>query len=235
MNPRHLLLFGCQMAVAVDEQAIQVAMASRFGKRSKIIDVRKIYFPSAAIATSELRQAFITRTVDEIVQELGRPSMITIAIGGPETAFRQLTLPALGRKALAASVNFQARKTLPFPITDCWFDHRVTWKYAAAESKKFRISLVGATRQLIDDRLQPFRTLGLPVQACVLAQDVIGQLMRQLPDFSAQANYALINIERTRSEDIVLQGIKPRVFPHIVGRFILPGQPNRSNHVRVLC
>lgn len=152
--------------------------------------------PAEAIANSTLEEI-----VAHYVKEFGgrRPS-ISVTLTGRETAHRTVTLPRLKGAELNAATRFEAKKQIPFPVDDCWVDHRVIETIDTGDKRQLRTSLVAATRVAVEKQLAPFRNLSLEIEHLYLAEDVIGQLLSVLPEFEPDKNYTLIDIHRQHTE-----------------------------------
>ena len=130
----------------------------------------------------------------------GRHPSISVTLTGRETAHRTVTLPRLKGSELATALKFEAKKQIPFPIENCWVDYRTIAVATANDRQQIRASLVAATRVAVEHQLAPFRSLGIDVCHIYHAQDVIGQLLSDLPDFEGEKLYTLIDIHRHHTE-----------------------------------
>ncbi len=199
VQPRRRIPLGRHLAFSIEENAIQMAVASHYGTRCHLRKVLKVYVPRD-IQDNIRKQDFITDHISDFVAEYGgRQPTISITIDGPDTAMRTIQLPDMKREELASAIAFETKRQIPFSIDDCYWDYRVITKIATGEKKHLEIAVLAATRQLVQERLAPFNRLGLKVTYIYHSQDVIGQLLRSLPHFDNNASYALINVQRERS------------------------------------
>lgn len=196
-RPRRVHAHGRWLSFAITPDSVEMAAARRSGRKTKLIEIRKIY-TTANLVTRESRVDFICHTIEDFINEFGgRRPRVSLVINGPETALRTLELPALSGSKLASAVMFEARKRLPFPIHDCYYDYRVIARMKRAGKEYVRVQLLAATRRLVDEHLEYFSRLGLRVSQTYVAYDAIGQLLPALPEYRPDSNFALINVERT--------------------------------------
>lgn len=200
INAKPTVGFKRKLSFHIDQSGIQLGCSSQFGKVSKLIDARKLYFPSQN-ESEDARTAFVTDSIEQYVREHGGKSAeIALSVSGPETAFRVFNMPDLANRALASAVNFEAKRQVPFPPNECHFDFRPVSRIQNNAKSTLKIALHAATNRAIDERIAPFRTLGYDVAHIYHTHDVIGQLLQFLPDFTPEQHYTLINVEKTRTE-----------------------------------
>lgn len=198
--PRSTVAFKRNLSFHLDQSGIQLGCSAQFGKSSKLLDARKLYFP----ASNESHHApvtFITDSIQNYIREFGsRQTDIVLSVSGEETAFRTFNMPELAKNQLASAVRFEAKRQVPFPLTDCQFDFRPVARIENDGKVSLKVALHAATNRTIEERLAPFRVLGYDVSHVYHTHDVIGQLLKFLPDFAEDRYYTLINVERTRTE-----------------------------------
>lgn len=214
-RPARKVTFGNELAFSISDDSVSAAYCRHLPGSRKLVEVRRIYIPRD-IKDLEHRQQFVTGAIDDICHEMGgRWKSISLTIGGNETAYRRLTLPAVKAGALKAAVQFEAKRQIPFPIADCRYAFRAIANVTSDSEAKVKIALVAGTRRLIGEYLEPFRTLSIPVEAVYLSTDVVGRLLEGLPQFDPESNYCLINIERLRSEISYYRGTELE-FSHVI-------------------
>jgi Tfp pilus assembly PilM family ATPase len=189
-----------QLCFHLDQTGLQMSTGAQRGRRSKLLDARKMYFP-ADIASEQARTNFLTKSIGEYARKYGnRTTEAVVTVTGPETAFRTFVMPNLKPRDLASAVAFEAKKQIPFPPQDCEFDFRPVAHVNNAERTGLKVALHAATNRTIKERLEPFQKLNLQVDRIYHAQDILGQLLRYLPDFTESRHYTLVNVERTQTE-----------------------------------
>ena len=204
--PAKLNRWGRHLSFAVDQSGLQMAASDSTLRSTRILDIRKSYFPAASDAELA-RTAFVTRTVDEYISKFGgRRSTISLSVTGGETAFRTFSMPALKGNSFGSAVGFEAKKQLPFPVGDCLFDFRPIYRTHTENHDGIRVALLAATKRLVGEHLAAFEQLGREVHQVFHAQDIIGSLLTRLPDFSEDHHYTLVNVERTRTEIAYYRG-----------------------------
>jgi len=230
INPKRGFPFGRHLSFSIDDGSVQMATVSHVGRKKRIRDVRKVYIPNALIGTPG-RDDFVANAIDDFVNEFCcRGAQVSIAVSGKETALRTFLTPILKKRELVSAIQFEARKQIPFPLEDCIYDFRPTYKVVGAGQARFKIALQAATRRLIKQHLEPFRQRKIAISHVYHSQDVIGQLLRYLPGFNEDNNYTLMNIERNHSEISFYRGASLEFF-HIsaVGSSALRKQDDKSN------
>lgn len=215
IEPARHILIGRALAFTVTSESVQAAVCTHVGSRRRIIDVRKVYIPQT-LATSEHRFQFISGVIDDLYRELGsRTTTVSLTIEGPETAFRSVQLPALRGKSFSQALWFEAKRQLPFPINECYFDSRRVIAAEVNSSRRIKVSLLGATHRLVAEQLAPFQALQIPVHTVYHTPDVIGRLLAGLPGFAPDRNYCLVSVQKSRTEIAYYRGCELE-FSHVV-------------------
>lgn len=206
VRPVREINFGRRLAFTIDEDSIQMATASHWGPRVRLIDISKSYL-SPDDRSGDGRWSFLRRTIKDYVRQFGgrRPS-ISLTLTGPQTALRTVTMPRLKGAELQTALMFEAKRQVPFPDDDCWIDYRVTEELTRGDERHLKASILAATKVAVGDLLAPFEELGLEVTHLYHTQDVIGQLLRPLPDFDKNRPYTLIDIHRRSTEISYFRG-----------------------------
>ncbi len=198
--PRKQYSLGRHLAFCIEDEAVQMAAASHFGPKVVLHSVRKAYVP-ASVESDHDRQGLILGAINEFRREFGgRHPIISLTLAGPETALRTISMPELKSGELESALGYEAKEQVPFPIDDCHYDYRVIEKIASENDKRLNISVLAATRRLVQEQMTPLSELGLDVAYVYHTQDVIGQLLRSLPLFDDGTAYAMINVKRQRAE-----------------------------------
>ncbi len=199
LPPRNRLSFGRHIAFAIDEVSVQMAAASHRGTSITLLNVDKTYFP--AESDDNAKKEFLLQTITSYVAEHGgrRPS-ISIALDGPDTALRSVIMPDMRPSELTSALKFEAKRQIPFPHDECELDFRRVQKITEDGEKRVKVAILAATKRLIREKLEPFDDLNLEISYLHQTQDVIGQLLTSLPSHNPNSNYALISIQRHRSE-----------------------------------
>ncbi|MBU0984732.1 MAG: pilus assembly protein PilM [candidate division Zixibacteria bacterium] len=214
IRPPKSLVFGRHLAFSIDDDSVQMAASLHRGSRATLLNVNKTYI-SRTLQTDAERSQFIQQTIAEYVATYGgHKREISVTVAGPDTVFRTARVPDTRSRLLRAASVYEAKKQLPFPITDCWLDFRPVGRITTSEGKQKKVAILAATRRLINEKLAPFHELGLSVTNVYHAQDVLGQLLRGLPGFDQGSSYALINVQGHRTEIAYYHGTD-LVFLHV--------------------
>ncbi|MEE8577219.1 MAG: pilus assembly protein PilM [candidate division Zixibacteria bacterium] len=196
IKPHKVWALGRWLAFAINDDSIESTAVERRGDSAKVLDLRKVYFGQAA-SDRQAKSDLISESIKSFVDEFGgRKPRIVLVVDGPETALRSIKMPLLKGKKLKAAIDFEARNRLPFPIHDCHSDFSIDSRQTSGRKTSLRISLLAATRRVVNERLDYFHELGLTVNHIYNAYQVIGLLLNRLPLDPAHKDFALINVQR---------------------------------------
>ena len=203
------------LAFAINDDSVEMAAVSHLGGKIRLIDLRKVYLPGDYTA-SEQRNTFISDEIESFLDKhRSRNMKLSLTICGAETAFRTFVMPRLPGKELQSAVNYEVKKQLPFPAQDAYHDFRAIARVQKDKQSQIKIALLAATRRLVEDRLAIFERLGYVVSHIYITPDVISQILRFLPGFREDNNYALINIERHRSQIAYYRGSNLEFYHYV--------------------
>jgi Tfp pilus assembly PilM family ATPase len=197
---------GRSLAFTLDESSIQMVAARHRGPEVALVAVEKVYLPTDDARAPD-RDTILRETIDQFINRHGgvRPT-ISVTLTGRQTAHRTVTLPQLRGTELRSALAFEARRQIPFPEPECWSDFRVTQTINREAAGSLRASILAATRSSVEAQLAPFRLLGRAVEHVYHTPDVIGRLLRALPDFDPERYYTLIDVHRRSTEIAYYRG-----------------------------
>lgn len=194
------LLFGRHISFYIEDASVQMAAVSHFGRRRRIIELNKHYLTSEQ-AKSHERQTLISKVIIDFLEKHHRYfSVMSIVISGRETALRSFLMPAIKKSDLDSAIELEARTQLPFPIEDCTYDYRPISRIVSGNRQLYNISLLGATRRLIQEKLEPLDDRKELIEHIYHAPDVVGKLLPYLNNFNPEESYTAINIGMNQSE-----------------------------------
>ena len=200
IRPKSVFGFKRRISIHLDQTGIQLGSSVQFGKSIRLLDARKLYFPSHE-ESDKGRAQFVSEAIEQYLAEyLARRAEIVLSLSGQETAFRAFTMPELKDSSLAAAVKFEAKRQIPFPLADCRFDFRPVARIQNNGKSTLKIALHAATNRVIDEHISLLGDLGSQVAKIYHTHELIGQLLPFLSDFEDGRHYTLINVERTRTE-----------------------------------
>ena len=212
IRPRRNWILGRTLAFSIDDNSIQMAAVDHLGRRRRIRHLEKIYIPSTGSGRDN-PEVFVSSTIDSFVRAHGgRGVRISLAVSGRETAYRIFFMPVMRKSDLRSAIALELGQQVPFPVAECYHNYRTVFKTGSGEQQRYRIALLAATRQFLNERLKPFHELGLEVSNIYLTQDVTGSLLEQLPDFSDDQHYTLVHIKRHDSEISFYRGASLEFF-----------------------
>lgn len=210
------LLIGRRVCFTIEDDAVQMASADHWGQRALLVAARKVYIPTATTAAAKRRAAIIEALHEFAKDNHSQRAKFVLAVKGAETVFRVFYMPSLKESDLRSAIQFEAKKQLPFPIEDCYFDYRVVSDVELAGQKKKKIALFAALKTHVDQRLELFSELGLSISHIMHAQETLGQLLADLPFYDQQGGFSLLGIERNRSDMSYYRGTTLE-FSHGIG------------------
>ncbi len=193
-------LFGRTLAICLEEDSIQTAVALHTGQKHRLISSDKSYIPSSA-SQGPNRINFLCESIDRFVQAEGRGLYrLVLIMPGLETAYREINLPALSGSDLQEAIRFEALKALPFPDSDVHFGYRILGRTTRDGRPRYRIGITGCLKRSIETVLEPFDRLKLNPAAIWSTQDTLTSILPSMSHFKSSDTYALLNVERQRSE-----------------------------------
>ncbi len=206
IRPSQPLNFGTHISFLVEDTAVQMAAVAHLGSFRKILDIDKQYL-TVEQGRSKERLALVTTLVYNFINKHQGPfSVVSLAISGRETVLRNFLMPAMKKKDLAAAIEIEAKKQLPFPVDDCTYDYRPTSLIKSGGRQLYNISLLAATRKLIRDKLEPFGEYKKDVEHIYHAPDIVGRFLPYIKDFDVLSGYTTLNIGQSQSEIAFYRG-----------------------------
>ena len=194
------LRFGRHISFRIEEAAVQMAAVSHFGRRRHIIELSKYYLTNEQ-AKSHERLTLITKAINDFLVKHHRYfSVMSIVISGRETALRSFLMPVIKKSDLDSAIKLEASTQLPFPIEDCTYYYRPISRIVSGNRQLYNISLLGATRRLIQEKMEPLDDRRELIEHIYHAPDVVGKLLPYLNDFKPEESYTAINIGLNQSE-----------------------------------
>jgi len=194
INPRHRYYLGKTIAFSIDNGAVQISVVKHGGKSIKIICVEKEYFPKENF-DEVAKQKFIINKIDEIINKYGGLwTEVLLSLSGNKTTYRTFLMPALNKKELTSAIQYEVKKQIPFPIEDCYYDYRSTYKIKKENTCKYKIALHAVTKDIVNQQLSYFNPSGIDVAKIYSADEAMGELLSYLTDFDKSDNYILLNL-----------------------------------------
>lgn len=231
IRPSQPLNFGTHIAILIEDNAVQMAAVVHFGRFRKILDIDKVVLTTERSRSKE-RLLLISKLVNDfIIKHRGPFSVVSLAISGRETALRNFLMPVLSKKDLASAIEIEAKKQLPFPIDECTFDYRPISIVKSGGRQHYNISLLAATRRLIEDKLDPFGEFRTSVEHIYHAPDIIGRLLPYIESFDQTASYTTLNIGLDQSEIAFYKGSSLEFYNIMtIGASMLGKNPDRISY-----
>ena len=214
LNFKRQYRIGRTIAIFFDENSLQLAAASCFGGRPRLLNIAKIYIPETCQSEGE-RYGFLVQEIGKYVREFGRPlTRYVLGIGGQETTFRIISLPPMSKRELAKAIFWEGDKRIPFGLEKSYFGFRLNEKAKTAKNKAISVSLIAALKDEIDKRLESLEPLNIKIDAIIHESEAIGYLLPFIDDFDRDRTYAMINIKKSNSEISFYRGMQLE-FMHI--------------------
>ena len=206
LQPKRRWTVGRRLAFSVGDGYIQMAAARHLAGRCEVIDVSRVAMLSE-MEPVERRADHVSMTVAEYVSRFGGSSPeIDLVVTGREAAFRCFLMPILKKGALESAIQFEAGKQIPFPLDDCIFDYRRTFRILDNQRSRYRVALHAAMARMIKEQLEPFRQKGLVVNRVVNADEAVGYLLERMPNFDESAVYSLVEVSQDRCKIAYYRG-----------------------------
>ncbi len=194
IHPKSTHLVGVIISFCIDSDSIQMAAIRHWGKSKRLIDIKKEYFPRDASSDKARKELILREISDFVAKNGGYGTTLVLAVSGPETTFRTFLMPKLGKAELDSAIQFEVKKQIPFPFEDCSYDYRPIYSIEKDGSSSYKIALQAATKRFIHEQIEPFENQGMRISRVYNTQDVIGEFLLHLPDFTEDKNYTLLNI-----------------------------------------
>lgn len=194
IHPKSTHPLGTIISFCIDSHSIQMAAVRHWGRSRRLIDIKKEYFPQDTAGKKSRNEIILREISDFISANGGYGTTISLAASGPETTFRTFLMPKLKSSELASAISFEVKKQIPFPYDDCTYDYRTTYSIQRQDSSNYKVALQAATKRFIRELLEPFDSQGFKVSHVYHTQDVIGEFLKQLSDFTDDKSYTLLNI-----------------------------------------
>ena len=225
------LRFGRHISFRIEEAAVQMAAVSHFGRRRRIIELNKFYLTAEQVKSHE-RLTLITKAINDFLVKHHRYfSVMSIVISGRETALRSFLMPAIKKSDLDSAIKLEASTQLPFPIEDCTYDYRPISRIVSGNRQLYNISLLGATRRLIQEKMEPLDDRKELIEHIYHAPDVVGKLMPYLKDFNPEESYTAVNIGMNQSEISFYKGSALEFYSVLsVGSSMLGKTPDKIGY-----
>lgn len=189
---------GRTIAFSINDHSIEMAVVSSRLSQIKLIDTQKQYIP---YDFDEIKRwALLSDAISEYLDEFSsKYTRICIALSGPETCYRTFLMPELKARQMASAVLFEIRKQLPYPVADCNYDYHPISHISRGDQAMVKISLAAATKNFVERILSSVEKTGRNLALVYNAPEAVGQLLRHLPEFDPERNYALIGIDREQT------------------------------------
>jgi Tfp pilus assembly PilM family ATPase len=205
--------FGRIIGIFVDEYAIHLAVATRFFNSHRLLNVTKIYIPSA-YDSPEKRQNFISSEIENYTREFHRPlAKIIIGVGGTESAIRVLTLPKMSKQELTSAIYWEGNKQIPFGLEESFYGHHIIHSDMDGRNGNISACLIAVSKKEIHNCLDRVR-ISSRIDGIYFDLESIGYMLRYVDDFSPTKTYVLINIKKHHTEISFYKGTRLE-FKHI--------------------
>lgn len=121
-----------------------------------------------ALATldPQRRRLAVRSLLERVGETRGRAR---VSLSHDEALVRRATMPAATEENLRQVLGFEMDRLTPFRADDVYFDYRVTSRDSAAAT--LAVLLAVARRDLVDARVEMFRSLGLSVQGVTVRDE----------------------------------------------------------------
>ncbi len=206
--------FARTIAIHLEQNSLQFATARRAFHKTKLLNVSKVYIPSASDSDEE-RQSFISAEIDKYIHEYGsRFTRYVLGVGGSESALRILSLPSMPPKELKNAIYWEGNKRIPFSLDGAYYGYHINENIIGEGKDRISVTLLAASRMEVNTHLSLMESRGSKVDAIYHELEAIGFLLPYIDGFDHNRTYSLINVKRDRSEISFYRGTKLE-FMHI--------------------
>ncbi len=230
IRPKRTFYFGRRLSFSINDNSIQMAAVAHWGKKKRILDVRKVYIP-LDLRSPEEKADFLSGLIQEFVDRYAQiGSRVTLAISGRETAFRTVCIPMLKGNDLDAAIKYEVTRQIPFHEEENIYDYRALFRAGAGNTDRYKVALYATIKRYVEENLKPFRLKKIEVSAVHYNYDVVGYLLTHLADFEDNNHYSVINIDRNYTEISFYHGMMLEFF-HIspIGTSFLAQEGNEAS------
>jgi len=206
--------FGRTISVIFDDYSIQLATASDFIGRTRLVDVTRIYIPSS-LTSDEARRSFLISEISQYIeQHRGFMTRFVLGVGGADSALRRITLPPMSAKELKKAVYWEADKRIPFGLDNAYYGFRMSENRKSGAFDSLSATIIAVSRGVVDYGLELLAETKADVTAVYHELEAVGRLLPYIDGFEPGNEYALINIRRHNSEISFFHG-QQLEFVHI--------------------
>jgi len=128
--------------------------------------VNNIRIPQEAIAASELEEKvpdeikIVSLLNDEIRRNNITAKEVNLALSGKDLIIRTFEMPVIPHEELARTINFEARKYIPFKVEELILGHQLCYDKTL---RKNLVLLVGIKKETLDKYVSIFKQLDLKI------------------------------------------------------------------------
>lgn len=199
--------FGRTIAIVIDDQSLQLAAARQLWHRCRLLNVTKVYIPSA-YSGQEKRENFITSEIMRFVREYGgKNARYVLGIGGQESAIRLLNFPAMKRRELDSAVFWEGNKQIPFGLKDSYYGYHLVAQHEGSEPSGLNVVLLATPRKEVHRRLEELKA-DIRIDGAYHELEAIGQMLPFLDEYQPGKAYTLVNIMKNHTEISFYRGAR---------------------------
>jgi len=192
--------FGRTIAISFNEHSLQLVTAANIWHKIKLLDITKIYIPQSC-DTEEKRRNFIYPEINKYIKQYGTYlTRYVLGVGSSNSAFRIISLPQMPKKELASAIRWETDKRIPFAVEDAYYGYHLSESKGTIAGDSVLVSIIAVAKSEVGKRYNLLNPMKIKYDAIYYEMEAIGHLLPYIDDFDKDKTYALINIERERSE-----------------------------------
>jgi len=160
----------------------------------------------------------VSQAISSLLEALQvEASMAVGGVAGPAVVVRQVSLPAMSRKQLQQSIQWEARNYISFPVEDSIVEFQILPGSASEnDSNLMEVMLVAAPREMVEGCAETMELAGLEpvaveVQAFAAMRTILG-----MSDVHDDSTIALVGCGASFSEITIVKGqrfVLSRIIP----------------------
>ena len=141
-----------RIGLDVGSTAVRAAEVSGGADNPTLVRVAQVPLPAGAVENGEIRDpAQVVEALKELWHQGGfRGKQVHMGVGNQRVVVREVVLPWLPQKELAASLPFQVQEFIPIPVEEAVLDYDILEEFEHEGGKMLRVLLVAAQRPMVE-------------------------------------------------------------------------------------
>ena len=205
---------GKSVIFQLDQTALQYCIVKRSINAITLIDFGKVYRPQSGGALLD-HAPFLSDEIERLrkLHDL-RGARFGLCVPSSEIAVRTLQLPKIPLEEEKQAVYYEGDKTLPFDIDNSYWAYRRCDRFTSDVACYHNVTLMALPKDKLDETLRFFESVGITFDFINQDIEALGLSLAEMPDFSQQKPYGLLNIRPARTDISLYQGSRLKFLHH---------------------